>query len=454
MPPTRPASTATTTTSTTPTGNNGSTTTVGSLSTVTTTEGASFGGKQAIPGAHIYLFAANTTNYGAPSVSLLNPALSGVSVDKDGAYVTSSSSGNFSFTGRYTCTPGQQVYVYASNGNPGLGGTLVNPVIGMLSIFGTCPASGTFAGQISSFVINEVTTVATAYALAGFMTDPTHVASGPSANAKAGLANAFGAYNNLVDLESGQAKAYNDQGNGFIPQAKINALANLLVPCINSTGNGTACNTLFAATRASSNELPPANTAAAILSMAHNPGQNVATLFKIAAANSPYMPTLSAAPNDWTLSLTFFSDHMPGPYYPAVDSQGNLWVPGYASDNITKFNPLGIPIFDSWATGGVKQPLAIAIDSQDAPWVVNFLPGTSTISRFKSDGSLAASTPYTCAAACFFPAFDSGGRLWVTGHRPHHRLRLLRRKDQHLPHRRLHLRHRHSLRWNRMDART
>jgi len=415
IPPTRAASASTATTTATPTGNNGSTTTVGTLSTVTTTDGATFGGKQAIVGAHIYLFAANTSAYGAPSIPLLNPALAGVSVDQNGAYVTSSGSGSFSFTGLYTCLPGQQVYVYASNGNPGLGGTLINPVIGMLAVLGTCPSSGNFAGQISSFVINEVTTVATAYALAGFMTDPTHVASGPSANAQVGLTNAFAAFNNLVDLGSGQANAYNNQGNGFIPQAKINAIANLLVPCINSTGSGTACNTLFAATRPSANDPAPANTAAAVLSMAHNPALNVATLFKIAAANSPYLPTLSAAPNDWTLGITFFSDDMPGPYYPAVDSQGNLWVPGYASNNLTKFDPLGNIIANTWVSGGVQQPLAVAIDSQDGPWVVNFVPGTTTISRFRSNGTVAASTPYPCAATCFFPAFDANGSLWVTG---------------------------------------
>lgn len=415
MPPTRPASSNTTTPVTSPTTNPGSTTTVGTLATIASTEGASYGGKQAIVGAHIYLFAANTSAYGAPSISLLKPGLSGVSVDKGGAYVTSSSTGNFSFTGRYTCTPGQQVYVYASNGNPGFNGTINNPVIGMFAVFGTCPASGNFAGQISSFMINEVTTVATAYALAGFMTDPTHVASGPSANALHGLANAFAAYNNLVGLESGTAKAYNDAGNGFVPQAKINSLANLLVPCINSIGTGTPCDMLFTSTRPSTDVPAPANTAAAVLNMAHNPGLNVAALFKIAAANSPYQPMLSAAPSDWTLSVTFFSNNMPGPYYPAVDSQGNLWVPGYASGNLTKFDPTGNILVDTYTSGGVKQPFAVAIDSQDSPWVVNFVPGAATLSQFRNDGIAASATAYPCAETCFFPAFDASGNLWVSG---------------------------------------
>jgi streptogramin lyase len=414
IPPTRPSSTSTPPTTTTPVTNPSSTTTVGTLTTVATTEGESFGGKQAIVGAHIYLFAANTSGWGQASTSLLNPTKPGVSHDKDGAYVTSSSTGNFSFTGLYTCTPGQQVYVYASNGNPGFSGVVINPVIGMLATFGTCPASGNFAGQISSFVINEVSTVATAYSLAGFMTDPTHVSSSNSANALNGLANAFNNYNNLVDLETGTAKANNDAGNGFIPQAKINSLANLLVPCINSTGSGTACNTLFAATRPSANDPLPANTAAAVLNMAHNPGLNVATLFKIAAANSPYLPTLTSAPNDWTLSITFFSDDMPGPYYPAIDSQGNLWVPGYASNNLTEFAPMGYVLLATRAAG-INQPFAVAIDAQDSPWVVNFTPGATTISQLLNNGNPITTTPYACGTSCFFPAFDPSGNLWVSG---------------------------------------
>ncbi|WP_260703157.1 Vgb family protein [Edaphobacter flagellatus] len=411
-PPTRPAASAPVTTPTAPGGSN-STTTVGTLfTTAQSTDGTSLGGKQYIVGAHIYLFAANTSAWGGSSISLLNPAGSGVSVDATGAYVTSSSTGAFSFTGLYSCTPGDQVYVYASNGNPGSGAN--NPVIGMFAVFGTCPASGNFAGAISAFTINEVTTVSTAYALAGFMSDPTHVASGPSANAKRGLANAFAAYNNLVDLESGVAKANNDSGNGFIPQAKINAIANLLVPCVNSTGSNAACVSLFSNTRPSTSVPAPSNTAQAVLNMAHNPALNVPALFTLASATSPYQPTLSAAPNDWTLSITFFSDNMPGPYFPAVDSQGNLWVPGYASDNITKFDPLGNVVY-AWNGGGIKQPFAVAIDSQDDPWVVNFIPNAATVSRYDNNGTPLSSTAFACAATCFFPAFDTAGNLWVSG---------------------------------------
>jgi streptogramin lyase len=390
------------------------TTTVGSLATFgSSTDGSAAGGKQAIIGAHIYLYGANTSGWGKPSVSLLKTTATGVLTDSDGAYVTSDSNGNFSFTNKYSCTPGQQVYVFAKNGNPGHSNGTVNYVIGLMSIFGTCPETGTFAGYIPYFNINEVTTVATAYALAGFMSDPTHVASGSSSNALNGLGNAFAAYNNLVDLEDGTAKAYNDDENGFVPLTKINALANLLVPCVNSIATSTACNTLFNATKDAGGSVPT-NTAAAVLAMAHNPGRNVATLFGIASANAPYQPTLTSAPSDWTISITFFADGMPGPYYLAVDSKGYLWVPSYANASVVRFNPLG-GIVGQWNAGNtIKQPFSIAVDASDNVYVVNFLPGASTISRMQSSGATIGGT-IACGPYCFFPAFDTPGNLWVTG---------------------------------------
>jgi len=410
--PTHTTATTTTTTTTTPATN----TTTGTFTTSNLVEpgsdGANYGGRQPISGAHIYLFAANTSAWGAPSIPLLKASAPGVSIDSNGTYVTTNSQGNFNLTGAYACTPGQQVYVYGAGGNPGITPSQVNSSIAMLAIFGTCPSDGTFAGHISSFVMNEVTTAAAVYALAGFMTDATHVASGPSANAQNGLANAFATIQNLVDSGNGTAREGNDD-NGFSPRAKLNTLADMLAPCINSTGRGVGCTNLFSNTKVGATT--PANTVAAMLNIVKNPAQNVAPLFALAPANSPYQPMLFAAPTDWTLTITFFSDNMPGPYYPAFDSQGNLWVPGYAYNGLTKFSPLGT-VIQNYTGGGLQQPFAVAIDSSDNPWVVNFAPvGASTVSVFKNNGTPVTTTPYACAAACFFPAFDTSGNLWISG---------------------------------------
>jgi hypothetical protein len=76
------------------------------------------GGSQPITGAHVYLLAANTTSYGDASLSLLKSSATGNSDDL-GAYVLSDSNGSFSITGDYTCTTGQQVYLYTLGGDPG-----------------------------------------------------------------------------------------------------------------------------------------------------------------------------------------------------------------------------------------------------------------------------------------------------------------------------------------------
>src|ERR1035441_5671117 len=154
-------------------------------------------GTTGIAGAHVYLFAANTTGYGAASVSLLSATETGTS-DAVGTYVLTNSMGNFTMSGDYTCTSGQQLYIYALGGTAG---TQSVPSAGLLAAIGSCPATS------SSVVaqVNEVSTVAAAYALAGFATDAVHVSSSGTALALTGIANAFANAANLVKLSTGVA---------------------------------------------------------------------------------------------------------------------------------------------------------------------------------------------------------------------------------------------------------
>jgi len=84
-------------------------------------------------------------------------------------YVTTDPSGNFSVSGDYTCTEGiSHLYIYSIGGNPGAG---TNPAAGLMASLQSC----TVPNFSSTFVdVNEVSTVATAYALAGFAVDATH----------------------------------------------------------------------------------------------------------------------------------------------------------------------------------------------------------------------------------------------------------------------------------------
>ncbi len=180
-------------------------------------KGIVHGGQQPIVGAHVYLFAANSTGYGGAgiaasssnaSISLLNGASTGFS-DSIGAYVPTGAGGSFTVTGDYTCTPNSQVYLYALGGDPGSG---TNSAAGLMAILGNCPATGTFAATTPLVVVNEVSTIAAAYAFAGFATDATHVSSSGTALAQIGIANAFANSANLYNLSGGPERSGDHAG--------------------------------------------------------------------------------------------------------------------------------------------------------------------------------------------------------------------------------------------------
>jgi streptogramin lyase len=375
------------------------------------------GGDQPIVGAHIYLFAANPAGYGAPSISMLNPAQPGVAFDSTGYYVLTDVNGFFHISGDYTCTSGQQVYLLSIGGNPGLPAGQVNPALYLMAAMGACPEGQTnFASAVPYIFMNEVSTVAAVYALSGFMTDGIHVSSASTPGALQGLANAFLTVPNLVDVATGVARIQNVGGNGDVPQAEINTVANMFVTCVNSDG-ASGCTPLFSNAPDSSG-VAPTNTISAALNITRNPGANVAALFAASKITPTFQPALTAAPNDWSLALTFYADKMVGPYFPAIDSVGNIWVPGYANNTLTEFDPTGSILSgaNGFTGGGLNLPYSIAIDPHDNPWVINFGPvNASTVSKFSPVGAALLSSPFACDTQCFFPAFDAAQNLWISG---------------------------------------
>ena len=278
------------------------------------------GGQSVIAGAHLYLYAANNSALAGPgiaasngnqSVSLLNS--SGANTQADGSgnyYVTTDSNGLFSITGDYTCpSTASQLYLYSVGGNPGAG---ANSAAGLLAALGACPASGTLSSSLY-VVINEVSTIAMAYAVSGYATDATHVSSSGSTLALTGIANAFLTAQNLaVDtgLSAGVSLATTPAGNGIVPQAEIDTLANILAACVSSTGPGSStCNTLF--TNAKNGSTEPADTATAAINFAHNPAANVASLYGLQTANTSFQPMLTAAPANFVVAINYTGGGFP-----------------------------------------------------------------------------------------------------------------------------------------------
>ena len=355
-------------------------------------------------------------------------------------YVLTDANGNFSLSGEYTCTAGQQVYLYAIGGDPGAG---LNSAAGLMAVLGNCPG-GDFSATVPFVSINEVSTVAAAYAFAGYAVDATHVASSGTPLALNGIANAFANAFNLADLGSGTALAATPAGNGTVPQATIDTLANILAACINSTGpSSPPCSILFANTVSLSGVIPT-DTATAVLNIAHNPAANVSALFNIISTTPPFGSALSIQPTDFTLALTFTGGGIAATQNLAVDAQGNIW----GTDNngyLTELNSLGSPVspstgFTSSSLSSIQPPIGIAIDTTGNVWVTTGTAGLVPAVEFSSDGS--TSTPITSVSTLdavnsisfdqngnvLLPAatlksvyrFDSNGNPLATFTTPHH----------------------------------
>lgn len=359
-------------------------------------QGSVHGGQQPISGAHVYLMAAGTSGYGGASTSVINSGI-GVLSDSVGSYVLTDANGNFSITGDYVCTPGTQVYLYSLGGNPGAG---VNPAAGLLAVLGNCPNSTNFFTTIPTIQMNEVTTIAAAFAFAGFATDATHVSSSGSALAQTGIANAFANSRNLANVATGLAQSKPVANNGTVPTALINSLADALAACVNSAGGSTICSFILGFTRSNgSTGTTPTDTATSAINMAHNP-TNTTYFQLIPSSGNPYQPTLATTPNDASIAISFTGGGISGPGVLAIDASGNVWSSSLGLNAshvslISKFSPLGVPLSGTsgFVGGGLTGPYGIAIDLSGNAWVGNYSDPSkpsgfgNTLSEFSNSGS-------------------------------------------------------------------
>ena len=391
----------------------------------TSLSGSVHGGEQPIVSAHVYLLAASTSGYGAASNSLISSGAAGT--DSIGSYVLSGSRGQFTITGDYTCTLGQQVYIYSLGGNPGAGTNLAS---GMMAAVGSCPAAGNLLATVPFIAVNELSTVAFAYAASGFAVDPLHIASSGTALANTGLANAFATSANLVPVAGGPALSSTPAGNGAVPNTEINTVANILAACVNSDGtvagpsNPTPCYTLF--NNAKNGSALPTDTAGAAINIVHNPTANVAALFNLQAASPVFAPALSSAPTDYTLNLTFTGGGLSTSTAQiaqtaftynniAIDASGNVWKPNYGANTLTELNSLGAPVSGSsgFSGGGLNQPANVAVDLSGNIWTGNF--GGSSVSEFSPAGTPVAGSPFA-GGGISTPinlAIDASNNIWV-----------------------------------------
>jgi len=349
--------------------------------------GTVFGGQQPVVGAAVQLYGISTAT-GTSSPLITTPPLSGAG-------------GSFNISGLYSCTGISDVYIVATGGSAGYG---TNNSITLVAALGQCSSlnSGT------DIQMNELTTVAAAYALAPFATSYTSVAS---SNATA-LDTAFQNANMLVSYSSGVAGALVNTGV-TVPVAELNTLGNIIAACVNTAGSSSAqCQQLFSATSAT-------ETFGAALAMAKAPGASATTaLYTLTSTTAPFQPSmnLSAAPNDFSVAVTYAGtgSTLSTPFGIAIDATGNAWVTNETGTTVTEFSPTGLVKATPTAANLVGAQ-GIAVSSTGNVWVAN-TAGNSLVNFAVSSGSVTGSTSYTNngIAAPNALAFDASGNVFVT----------------------------------------
>ena len=358
------------------------------------------GGQQAVVGAQVYLYAVGTGGIGTASASRLNSP----------GFVTTGAGGAFDITNDYTCQAGDQVYLLATGGNPGLGSGTNNSYITLMAALGSCSA----LSNTQFVTINEVTTTAAVYALGQFMSSPTSIASSSSTAGVLGMTHAFATANNLVDTATGLARTKTVPGNGTVDQARIYTLADAIAPCVNSAGttnSGDPCPTLSSTTTGSATRIT--DTASALLYTAMNPYYNPSGVYGLATPTAPFQPTMAAAPDAFVMPVTYTGgglDDLPGDV--AINFNGEIWVVAQDSQVLAALQNDGTPLTTSGFTGANNNPGNLAWDTTGNLEVTDF--NSSSISSFDGHGT---ARPSITGGGLNGPrgiAVDSNGNLWVT----------------------------------------
>ncbi|MEO8736537.1 MAG: NHL repeat-containing protein [Edaphobacter sp.] len=334
------------------------------------------GGQQPVVGSTVNLYAAGTSGYGSGAVLLSGSGT-----------VTTDSNGRFSIANGFTCPSADaQIYLVAKGGNAGSGSN--NEAV-LMSALGNCGN----LGNGMNVDVSEVSSVASVYALAQFMTSGSTAVGTGTTNVR-GLVNAFSTVANLIDVSSGLARATTPAGNGTVPQAMINTLANIVAACVDMTID-TACPQLFSLATPPGGSAPT-DTLSALLDIALNPGNNVAKLYTLQPSKAAFQPNISGAPADWTLSIEYTGGGLNAPQLPAVDGSGNIWVPNAVDPGtLSEFSPTGEPLSGSngFSGGGLSYPYAVAVDLSGNVWSAN--EGIASVSKHAANGSPLSVSGYT-----------------------------------------------------------
>jgi sugar lactone lactonase YvrE len=428
----------------------------------------------ASPGTYTYSFTANNLLYIGQTVQFSASGLSGKWATLNGTTQT------------VLATPTMTSFQISTNIAPGSGANTqtgsvtatgaANPAIVNLAMLGVCPSSENFStgpGALRYVYLNEVSTTAMAYAMAPFASDSLHI--GSSATNLTGLQNAAINAANLYNIQgaplelvgnssAGEGQIANQAtmaGNGTVPQAELDTIANILAACVDSANTAAtasaACRMLFAdaTSNGTSSGVKPIDIASAAINMAHSPGaENVVELWELPSGAVPFAPQLTSQPKDFTVAITYSNLAAPGSI--AIDASGNACVPTNSSSGyVTKLSPMGAVLATSatggngfnsiaidpsgnvfvtagnsnavykynsslnsvtgspWTTPQMNDPTSVAIDSNGYVYVTDGGNSASIVRKFNNSGSLNASITNNCLTRVTQIAIDPSDSLWA-----------------------------------------
>lgn len=374
---------------------------------VTSISGQVEGGLGPISGAQVTLYQAGPNAYGAGAAVL--------------GSATADSSGKFAI-GFTPPAETSLLYLVALGGNGGAGS---NASIGLMSI------AGFSAAPLTPVKLNELTTVASQWALAQF-TDSTGQQIGAPLSNAAGLENAAEqAFDNLVDPTTGAPATFlpsaAECSSGLPPTNcdgldRIDTLANIIAACVQSAGPSATLPSCAAATNACDILLACSGTSAGgtTLAAAHaiaiNPSGNVSQLFAAQGSGAPYQPALPAAPEAFEIALQHFplAASFSNPLGIEADSRGDIWIANSGQRSVVKLSATGRWL-GNFAPAAAKfnAPYSIAIGANDEVWISN--SGGSSVTELDSEGALIAnrSPAGTNIMQPYGIAFDQAGNLWT-----------------------------------------
>src|SRR5215467_8080337 len=319
------------------------------------------------------------------------------------------SSGTGAFTISYTKPAAGVLYVQATVA----GGSRLQ----LQAVAGVGQGGGVTAQTLTTVRVNELTTVAAAYALAQFSGGSG--ISGPSPGLENAAATAFSLANSATG-KPGAVVTDTDNGTRNATLATLGTLANLVSVC--AAPPSPQCTGLLGLATPPGGTTP-ATTVQAIVNLARNPTLSRAGLYALARTANVYQPALTALPRAWVLVLLYTDTDLYASGRIAIDAKGNVWssnnwLPGTRDPSryVTVLSPVGQPTLGSPISGGGMKGGAwgIAITPDGTVWVPAF--GGAAVSQYSPAG--APLSPRTGWTNGHFnhpqgTAVDQQGNLWI-----------------------------------------